>query len=140
MYEMKPEYYTGIAAIDQEHTRLFELAQETHSLLTNDTLLDKADSLVHLISELINYTRTHFSHEEEYQSSIGYTGIEEHAAMHRKFEDKLSEFDFDSLGEDFNSQNEMVEELLGFLTTWLITHILQADMLYVKEGKAGKTV
>ncbi len=60
--------------------------------------------------------------------------------MHRKFEDKLSEFDFDSLGEDFNSQNEMVEELLGFLTTWLITHILQADMLYVKEGKAGKTV
>ena len=60
MYEMKPEYYTGIAAIDQEHTRLFELAQETHSLLTNDTLLDKADSLVHLISELINYTRTHF--------------------------------------------------------------------------------
>ncbi|EOS42869.1 hemerythrin family protein [Lachnospiraceae bacterium JLR.KK009] len=140
MYEMKPEYYTGIAAIDQEHTRLFELAQETHSLLTNDTLLDKADSLVHLISELINYTRTHFSHEEEYQRSIGYTGIEEHAAMHRKFEDKLSEFDFDSLGEDFNSQNETVEELLGFLTTWLITHILQADMLYVKEGKAGKTI
>lgn len=22
MYEMKPEYYTGIAAIDKEHTRL----------------------------------------------------------------------------------------------------------------------
>ena len=33
MYEMKPEYYTGIKAIDQEHTRLFELAQETYELM-----------------------------------------------------------------------------------------------------------
>ena len=29
MYEMKPEYYTGIEAIDQEHSRLFDMAQET---------------------------------------------------------------------------------------------------------------
>lgn len=133
MYEMKPEYYTGIEAIDQEHTRLFELAQETHELLIDDTLLDKTDSLIHLISELINYTRTHFSHEEDYQRSIGYAGIEDHIALHRKFEDKLLEFDFDSLGDDFSSQNETVEELLGFLTTWLVTHILKVDMLYVKK-------
>ena len=135
MYEMKPEYYTGIEAIDQEHTRLFELAQETHELLTDDTLLDKTDRLIHLISELINYTRTHFSHEEDYQRSIGYAGIDDHIALHRKFEDKLLEFDFDSLGDDFESQNETVEELLGFLTTWLVTHILQVDMLYVKTKK-----
>jgi len=50
MYEMKPEYYTGIEAIDKEHTRLFELAQETHDLLNNEILLDKTDSLTALIS------------------------------------------------------------------------------------------
>lgn len=27
MYEMKPEYYTGIEAIDQEHSRLFEIGR-----------------------------------------------------------------------------------------------------------------
>ena len=43
MYQMKPEYYTGIEAIDQEHTRLFELAQQTHDLLNNDILIDKAE-------------------------------------------------------------------------------------------------
>lgn len=132
MYEMKPEYYTGIDAIDQEHARLFELAKETHELLLDDFLMDKTDSLVHLISELINYTRTHFSHEEEYQRSIQYPQIEDHIALHRKFEDKLMEFDLDSLGEDFTSQNETVENLLGFLTNWLINHILKVDMLYVK--------
>ena len=40
MYEMKPEYYTGIQTIDQEHTRLFELAEETHQLLHDDFLRD----------------------------------------------------------------------------------------------------
>ena len=33
--------HTGIEAIDKEHTRLFELAQETHDLLNNEILLDK---------------------------------------------------------------------------------------------------
>ena len=41
MYEMKPEYYTGIDFIDQEHTKLFELAQETHDLLYDDFLQDR---------------------------------------------------------------------------------------------------
>ncbi len=130
MYEMKPEYYTGIAAIDKEHTRLFELAEETYQLLNDDFIQDKTDSLIHLISELINYTRTHFAHEEEYQKSINYAGLKDHMSLHRKFEDKLMEFDLDSLGDDFNSQNDTVEELLGFLTNWLVTHIMQGDMLY----------
>ena len=46
MFEMKPEYYTGIEKIDQEHARLFELAQETYELLNNDILQDKSDSLL----------------------------------------------------------------------------------------------
>ena len=43
------------------------------------------------------------------------------------------EFDLDSLGDDYTSQNATVEELLGFLTSWLINHILQEDMQYVKK-------
>ncbi|TGY97981.1 bacteriohemerythrin [Petralouisia muris] len=133
MYEMKPEYYTGIEAIDKEHTRLFELVQETRDLLCDDLIIDKTDNLIHLLSELINYTRTHFSHEEEYQRSISYPDIDAHMIQHRKFEDKLMEFDLDSLSDDYNGQNEVVEELLGFLTSWLINHILKVDMLYVKK-------
>ena len=124
MYEMKPEYYTGIAAIDQEHTRLFELAQETHSLLTNDTLLDKADSLVHLISELINYTRTHFSHEEEYMASTNYPHIKEQKRAHDVFLSKLEDKDF---GENESDQQAYLEDLLDFLFAWLSNHILKMD-------------
>lgn len=132
MYEMKSEYYTGIDFIDQEHAKLFELAQETHDLLYDSLLLDKSDKIIDLISELINYTRTHFSHEEEYQKSINYPYISQHIAQHRQFEDRLSEIDINSLSEDFEEQNETVEDILDFLIDWLINHIQRVDMLLVK--------
>lgn len=133
MYEMKPEYYTGIEEIDAQHARLFELAQETHDLLEDNLLQDKTEELSRLISELIDYTKMHFAHEEAYQKSIGYAYVDRHALQHRQFEDKLMEFDFDSIGDDYNVQNEAVEKLLDFLVSWLTIHILKVDMLYVEK-------
>lgn len=133
MYEMKPEYYTGIDFIDQEHTRLFELAAETHELLYDSLLVDKSDKIVELISELINYTRTHFTHEEEYQKSINYPYIAQHAAQHRQFEDRLAEIDLSSISDDYEEQDETVQEILDFLVDWLINHIMRVDMKYVNK-------
>ena len=132
MFEMKPEYYTGIEAIDQEHTRLFELANETHELLNDYLKYDKTESLNRLISELIDYTKTHFAHEEAYMKSIHYAGIDDHIALHRNFENSLMQFDPDSMATDSEEQNEMVEKLLGFLISWLIDHIMNIDMRYTK--------
>ncbi len=131
MYEMKPEYYTGIEFIDKEHARLFELARETHDLLYDDLLQDKSDQIVHLVSELIDYTKTHFSHEEAYQKSIHYAHLEAHAAQHRQFEDSLLEIDLEEIEHDFGSQNDTVENILQFLINWLINHIQKVDM-YIK--------
>ena len=148
MYEMKPEYYTGIEAIDQEHEKLFSLAGETHELLNDNLLVDKTEKLNSLISELIDYTKIHFSHEEAYLEQIHYDRIAEHAALHRSFEESLMQFDLDDMGEDGErykigrascsgedgeSQNAFVEDLLGFLITWLINHIQRTDMQYVSH-------
>ena len=134
MYEMKSEYYTGIESIDQEHSRLFELAQETQDLLTDPLVYDKTEKLNSLISELIDYTKTHFAHEEAFMRSIHYAEIDSHMVLHRKFEDNLMQFDPDCL-EDVDNQNEIVEKLLGFLITWLIDHIQRMDMQYIKSIK-----
>lgn len=132
MYEIKPEYLTGIESIDKEHTRLFELADETYNLLHDDITQDKAPGIVRLISELINYTRTHFSHEEAFQKSINYPYIAEHAAQHRQFEDSLANIDLDALENDLEGQNDTIESILEFLVNWLINHIKKVDMLLVK--------
>ena len=133
MYKMKPEYYTGILSIDKEHARLFELAQQTHDLLNNDILMDKTDSLTDLISELINYTRTHFSHEEAYMERIHYPHLSTHLTQHRQFEEQLLAFDLDEVADDYDEQNEAVQSLLDFLVNWLINHIMKVDMLYVEK-------
>ena len=131
MYRMKPEYYTGVDLIDREHTRLFELADETYELLHDSFLEYKTDRIVSLVSELIDYARTHFAHEEAYQKSIQYPHMAEHAAQHRQFEDSLTELDLDSLSDDFEEQNETIESILEFLINWLVNHILKVDMLLV---------
>ena len=133
MYEMKPEYYTGVDFVDKEHEKLFDLANEAYDLLFDSFLQDKTDRIIHLISELIDYTRTHFSHEEAYLEQIHYDRIAEHAALHRSFEESLMQFDLDDMGEDGESQNAFVEDLLGFLITWLINHIQRTDMQYVNH-------
>ncbi len=132
-YEMKPEYFTGIAEIDKEHARLFELAQETDDLLEDDLLQGKTEQLVYLVSELINYTRIHFSHEEDYLRSIHYSDFAAHSAQHRSFEDSLLKFDLDSAEGDYGRQNEIAKGLLEFLVKWLVSHILKVDMRYVQK-------
>lgn len=132
MYEIKPEYLTGIEFIDKEHSRLFELADETYELLHDDLSQDKSSEIIRLVSELIDYTRVHFSHEEDYQKSINYPYIEQHAAQHRQFEDSLLAIDVDALENDLEGQNEAVEGILEFLVNWLINHIKKVDKLLVE--------
>ena len=131
MYEIKPEFLTGIEFIDKEHTRLFELADETYEILHDDLSQDKTPEIVRLVSELIDYTRVHFSHEEEYQKSIQYPFIEQHAKQHRQFEDSLLAIDMDALENDLEGQNETVEGILEFLINWLINHIQKVDKAVV---------
>ncbi len=126
MYEMKPEYYTGIDFIDKEHARLFEIANEGYELLMNQFIPDKYDYIVKVIEQLKDYTKYHFQHEEEYMNSIGYKRILSQKVAHNDFIDKLEEFDLDRIDEE---QKASLLELLDFLNTWLIEHIFKKDKL-----------
>jgi len=126
MYEMKPEYYTGIDFIDQEHARLFEIANEAYELLKNEFILDKYDYILHLIQELKDYTKYHFTHEEEYMMSIGYKKLFSQKVAHDDFIEKLEAFDTSTIDEN---QKETLLDLLDFLAVWLVEHIYKQDKL-----------
>jgi hemerythrin len=126
MYEMKPEYYTGIKFIDDEHTKLFSIANECYELLTNQFLPDKYDYIMHVINELKDYTKYHFQHEEEYMDRIGYKRILSQKVAHQDFIDKINEVDSSNIDEN---QKESLLELVDFLNTWLIEHIFEKDKL-----------
>lgn len=125
MYEMKEEYKTGIQMIDDEHTRLFELAEAAYQLLQEEFLTDKYDQIKAIFDELTDYTKKHFSDEEEYMESIDYQAIFIQRAQHKQFVQRLEEVDL----ENEEDQDAVIAELLEFLTDWLINHIVKMDKL-----------
>lgn len=118
------EYLTGIELIDQEHQELFRIIGEVNNLIKNEFIPDKYDEIVHLLDELFQYTAVHFKDEEEYMESIGYAGLPAQRTAHEAFVQRLGEMDLDQI--DANQQ-ETLEELMQFLTQWLINHILHSD-------------
>lgn len=133
MYEMKEEYFTGIDLIDQEHKRLFELAEETYQILKQEFTPDKYDYIQALLQELKNYTIMHFEHEEQYMEEIGHKKLYTQKIQHEGFRRKLDELmNQDNLNGALEEQDQVVEDILQFLTDWLVSHILNNDKLIGK--------
>ena len=126
MYEMKDEYFTGIEMIDREHTRLFEIAEETYQLSKQEFIPDKYDQISALVEELKDYTRLHFQHEEEYMESIGHKKLYTQKLQHEGFRRKLDEIDLTNV-EEGQDQDEVIADILKFLTDWLVGHIMNSD-------------
>ena len=126
MYEMKDEFKTGIDFIDEQHSRLFEIADEAYNLLKNDFTIDKFDKVIDLIDELKDYTVFHFKSEEEYMDSINYKRRFTQKIEHDAFLKKLEEVDYRAIDKD---PDEYILKILEFLNQWLTGHILHNDKL-----------
>lgn len=118
------KYLTGIELIDQEHQELFRIIGEANNLIKNEFISDKYDEIVRLLDELFQYTAVHFKDEEEYMESVGYEGLPAQKAAHEAFVQRLGEMDLSQID---SNQQESLEELMQFLTEWLINHILHSD-------------
>ena len=126
MYEMKEEYKIGVEQIDEQHKKLFELADKAYMLLKDDFTLDKYDKIVHIVEELKDYTVFHFKSEEEYMESINYKRLFTQKIEHSEFIKKLDAIDLKNVDEN---QDESLIKMLSFLNDWLTEHILRNDKL-----------
>lgn len=130
MFVMKKEFYTGIEMVDQEHERLFEIANKVYETLLDEFISDKYDYIVHILKELTDYAMFHFDHEEEYMASIHYKKLFSHKVEHENFKVKLEEYNLQSIDDN---QIEVIKDLLTFLGEWLVDHILQQDKLIAQQ-------
>lgn len=129
MYELKEEYLTGIELIDREHKRLFEIADEAYEILNNEFIPDKYDNMCEILDKLKEYTMMHFEHEEQYMEEIGYTKFFSQKVQHEEFREKLELVD---LNEADENPEEALQDILTFLTDWLINHIMHMDKMIGK--------
>lgn len=128
MIKWKKEYELGVKHIDEQHEKLFEIADSAYKLLTNELVTDKYDKIIEILGELKEYTIFHFKSEEEYMLSIGYKKFLSHKVEHENFINEINNLDLNEI--DLN-QDEAVKEILEFVIDWIDSHILNQDKLII---------
>ena len=129
MYEFKDEFLTGIEQIDQEHKKLFEIADQLYTLKNQEFIPDKYDNIREILNQLKDYTMTHFDHEEAYMESIGYKRMFTQKVQHDELRHTINQWRLDEIDEN---QDEAIDEMLKVVTDWLVDHILHQDKLIGK--------
>jgi hemerythrin len=130
LYQWSDEYVLGIDEIDGQHRRLIEIANEVYTVLNDQWRLDKYNQILKVLDELKAYTVYHFQSEEAYMERIGYKKRFSHAMQHKAFVEKLKAVDLSEVDE---AQEKYLRELLGFITDWVVNHIMTTDRLYVSK-------
>ncbi|TGL56964.1 hemerythrin [Leptospira kemamanensis] len=130
------KYETNISEIDSQHKKLFRLINQIESIYLENKghLVTKTKSLVDAVSELEDYTLSHFLIEERVMELNQYPDLEAHKKQHDRFTDKILELKnrltSTQLLTNDEELNRFFSELIGFLRQWLTNHILLEDMNY----------
>lgn len=127
MFEFTDDYKIGIPQIDKEHEYLFQLLNDSISIL-NEEKVTIQDLTKDLIENLKNYSLTHFAHEEAYMEEINDPELPRQKKEHAAFSKKINEISVDN-----NLKVRDVEELIQFIVRWLFAHILTSDMMIGKR-------
>jgi len=116
-------YSVKVAALDNQHKKLFDLINELHQAMKLGKGKDVAGAVLH---RLIDYTVYHFSAEEKLMEQHKFPELATHRAEHKALTDRVLAFK-----KDFDADTAPVTvELMNFLQQWLVNHILRVDQRY----------
>ena len=126
MFEWKPEYSVQIPGIDAQHRQLFASAAELHAAMSQGkgkAILEKA------LARLVDYTKQHFTAEEELMRKHRYPELAAHIVEHKAFTTGVVDFQ-----KKFQQQEASITvELMIFLKEWLAHHIAGSDQKYAAQ-------
>lgn len=115
-------YSVGVSQMDSEHQRLVDLINNLYAAMRAGRSKDAIGSI---LDELINYTATHFAHEEKLMRDVGYAGFDEQKRMHEALVSQALE-----IQQKFRNGTALGQEVMTFLKGWLINHIQGTDKKY----------
>jgi methyl-accepting chemotaxis protein len=123
-------YSVGCATMDQEHKRLVEMINNLYSAMRQG----KGNKAVGpILDGLVDYTATHFRHEEQLMRETGYGACEEHKREHDNLTRQVLE-----IQAKCRAHAVLSLEVMSFVKDWLVNHIQRSDKRYgphmVKKG------
>lgn len=129
--QWQDEYSLGIQEIDDQHKQLIGY----FSAIENSVSQDRGWSEIHFgISRLRTFAKVHFEFEEALLRMFGYDQSAEHEAAHKHFFAQLKVIEQRSAGQRAD------EDIVKFLSDWLMKHILIADQHYAEFILSGAPI
>jgi hemerythrin len=116
----------GDAMIDRQHRRLVELINAVHRV---SEAPDRADDIMHCLSDMFLYAKEHFFDEEGLMERLCFPGRERHMVMHRAFVEKAQALTDQCLADAMHA-----DDLLEYLVRWLRHHIAHEDVKIVRHA------
>ena len=112
------EYSVHNFMIDEQHKKLFELANIADSMIGKQT---SPLEIKQVLVALFDYMKTHFRDEEAYMESIQFPALDTHREHHKEIVSEMTLL-IKNMKYDFKQQLAIITE------QWLVRHILQEDM------------
>lgn len=122
-------FYTGLPEVDQQHNKLVALANRLSEISE-----DSPEILDQSFRELKDYISEHFSLEERLmeETKVDADHFKYHKNAHTLFVAKVAEL-WDSRN---SGTGQNLQEMLDFLKSWILQHILQTDRKMASEVHA----
>jgi CRP/FNR family transcriptional regulator len=116
----EPMYDIGVAAIDEQHRRLFDISNRLYDAWRQH---HGRAALCRIVDELVAYTDYHFGEEERLMERTGYPGLEQHRRAHAELVALVR-----SYRTRLQTGTPGVEaQVLALVKTWLNVHVLEDD-------------
>ena len=123
LFTWNDSFSVNIGVIDMQHKKLVSMVNELHQAMVEGSGKDK---LGNILSNLINYTRDHFTTEERLMHTHAYPDFLAHKSEHDHLTEKVMD-----LQRGFRSNEVgLTIEVMEFLKDWLRDHILGYDKKY----------
>lgn len=118
----RDSFSVGAPKFDKEHKVLLEILNEMFIIVRDEKGTSHLNAT---IDKLIQYTENHFASEEAAMEAIEYPALENHKAIHARLVKEVLQFK-----KQVDSGEEQATTFYHFLRDWLLTHIVEEDMLY----------
>ena len=118
------KFTVGVPEFDEDHKQLVDLINQLHDAHAAEEPPEDMDSI---FETLMDYTRHHLDREEVLMRAHDFPGYAAHKEMHEEMKREVPAFyrRYRDTGDD-----QVVLELLGFLTNWWHFHIMEEDRAY----------
>ena len=128
IFPWNKNFETGLPRIDQQHEKLVQLLNLMAGHLAHQSAVPQLNAI---FDELAAYAVHHFETEEAIWSEFLQDDLWEtnHKAVHEKFIQAVLDL---KTAESDKPFDEAIEDILKFLTHWLVFHILEDDMRMAK--------